>query len=290
MDNKNLKWIYLLILSFVWGSSYILIKKALIGLTPLQVGSLRTIISTVLLLAIGYSSLKSIPKDKWKWILITGLVSFIPPFLFAYAQTEIDSALAAILNSLTPLATLLIGVGFYRFKIDSKQISGVIIGLIGSVLLMYQGSVINPDQNLLYVFFIIFASVLYALQVNLLKVHLQDVSAVAITVGNFIFIFPLAVVIFFMSDYKQIDISDKDVKVALFCLIILSIVGTVFAKILFNKFVQIASPVFASSVTYILPIVALFWGLLDGEIFTLNQLFATLIILIGVYLANKKSK
>tara|TARA_B100001142_G_scaffold295882_1_gene317159 strand:- start:413 stop:1285 length:873 start_codon:yes stop_codon:yes gene_type:complete len=290
MDNKNLKWIYLLILSFVWGSSYILIKKALIGLSPLQVGSLRTIISTVLLLAIGYSSLKSIPKDKWKWILITGLVSFIPPFLFAYAQTEIDSALAAILNSLTPLATLLIGVGFYRFKIDSKQISGVIIGLIGSVLLMYQGSVINPDQNLLYVFFIIFASILYALQVNLLKVHLQDVSAVAITVGNFIFIFPLAVVIFFMSDYKQIDISDKDVKVALFCLIILSIVGTVFAKILFNKFVQIASPVFASSVTYILPIVALFWGLLDGEIFTLNQLFATLIILIGVYLANKKSK
>ena len=290
MDNKNLKWIYLLILSFVWGSSYILIKKALIGLSPLQVGSLRTIISTVLLLAIGYSSLKSIPKDKWKWILITGLVSFIPPFLFAYAQTEIDSALAAILNSLTPLATLLIGVGFYRFKIDSKQISGVIIGLIGSVLLMYEGSVINPDQNLLYVFFIIFASVLYALQVNLLKVHLQDVSAVAITVGNFIFIFPLAVVIFFMSDYKQIDISDKDVKVALFCLIILSIVGTVFAKILFNKFVQIASPVFASSVTYILPIVALFWGLLDGEIFTLNQFFATLIILIGVYLANKKSK
>jgi drug/metabolite transporter (DMT)-like permease len=290
MENKNLKWIYLLILSFVWGSSYILIKKALIGLSPLQVGSLRTIISTVLLLAIGYSSLKSIPRDKWKWILITGLVSFIPPFLFAYAQTEIDSALAAILNSLTPLATLLIGVGFYRFKIDSKQISGVIIGLIGSVLLMYQGSVINPDQNLLYIFFIIFASVLYAVQVNLLKVHLQDVSAVAITVGNFIFIFPLAVVIFLMSDYKQIDINDKDVKVALFCLLILSIVGTVFAKILFNKFVQIASPVFASSVTYTLPIVALFWGLLDGEVFTFNQFFATVIILTGVYLANKKSK
>ena len=290
MDKKNLKWIYLIVLSLVWGSSYILIKKALIGLSPLQVGSLRTVISTVLLLLIGFSSLKSIPNDKWKWILITGLVSFIPPFLFAYAQTEIDSALAAILNSLTPLATLIIGVGFYRFKIDKKQISGVIIGLIGSVLLMYQGSVINPDQNLLYVFFIIFASILYAVQVNLLKVHLQDVSAVAITVGNFIFIFPLAVVIFFISDYKQIDINNEDVKVALFCLLILSIVGTVFAKILFNKFVQIASPVFASSVTYTLPIVALFWGLLDGEVFTLNQLLATVIILTGVYLANKKSK
>ena len=212
MSNKNLKWIYLLILSLVWGSSYILIKKSLIGLTPLQVGSLRTILSTLLLLIIGYSSIKTIPKNKWKWIAITGYVSFIPPFLFAYAQTEIDSALAAILNSLTPLATLLIGIGFYRFKIDSKQISGVILGLIGSVLLMYQGSIINPDQNIVYVIFIILASILYALQVNLLKVYLQDVSAVAITVGNFIFIFPFAVIIFFMTDYNELDLNDKDVS------------------------------------------------------------------------------
>ena len=101
-----------MILSLVWGSSYILMKKALLGLNPLQVGSLRMIISTIFLLIIGYSSLKSVPNGKWKWILITGLIGFFPPFLFAYAQTEIDSALAAILNSLTPLATLLIGVGY----------------------------------------------------------------------------------------------------------------------------------------------------------------------------------
>lgn len=278
-----------MILSLVWGSSYILMKKALLGLNPLQVGSLRMIISTIFLLIIGYSSLKSVPNGKWKWILITGLIGFFPPFLFAYAQTEIDSALAAILNSLTPLATLLIGVGYYRLKIDSKQISGVIIGLIGSVILMYQGSVINPDQNILYVLFIILSSILYATSLNILKVHLQDVSAVAITVGNFIFIFPLALIVFLNSDYKQIDLSSLETKNAIFYILLLSVFGTVFAKILFNKFVQIASPVFVSSVTYTLPIVALFWGLLDGEIFTLNQLFATVIILVGVYLANKKS-
>ena len=264
-------------------------KKALLGLNPLQVGSLRMIISTIFLLIIGYSSLKSVPNGKWKWILITGLIGFFPPFLFAYAQTEIDSALAAILNSLTPLATLLIGVGYYRLKIDSKQISGVIIGLIGSVILMYQGSVINPDQNILYVLFIILSSILYATSLNILKVHLQDVSAVAITVGNFIFIFPFALIVFLNSDYKQIDLSSLETKNAIFYILLLSVFGTVFAKILFNKFVQIASPVFVSSVTYTLPIVALFWGLLDGEIFTLNQLFATVIILVGVYLANKKS-
>ena len=290
MENKNLKWIYLLILSFVWGSSYILIKESINWIKPSTGRKFKNHNINCLITCNRLFKPKIYTQRQMEMDFNYGLVSFIPPFLFAYAQTEIDSALAAILNSLTPLATLLIGVGFYRFKIDSKQISGVIIGLIGSVLLMYQGSVINPDQNLLYVFFIIFASVLYAVQVNLLKVHLQDVSAVAITVGNFIFIFPLAVVIFLMSDYKQIDINDKDVKVALFCLLILSIIGTVFAKILFNKFVQIASPVFASSVTYTLPIVALFWGLIDGEVFTLNQFFATVIILIGVYLANKKSK
>ncbi|MBL6648318.1 MAG: DMT family transporter [Flavobacteriaceae bacterium] len=289
MKNKNLKWIYLMILSLVWGSSYILMKKALLGLNPLQVGSLRMIISTIFLLIIGYSSLKSVPNDKWKWILITGLIGFFPPFLFAYAQTEIDSALTAILNSLTPLATLLIGIGYYRLKINSKQISGVIIGLIGSVILMYQGSVINPDQNILYVLFILLSSILYATSLNILKVHLQDVSAVAITVGNFIFIFPLALMVFLNSDYKQIDLSSLETKNAIFYILLLSVFGTVFAKILFNKFVQIASPVFVSSVTYTLPIVALFWGLLDGEIFTLNQLFATVIILVGVYLANKKS-
>lgn len=289
MTENKLKWIYLVVLSIVWGSSYILIKKTLIGLSPLQVGSLRTIISAILLLLIGYSSLKTIPKNKWKWIGITGFVSFIPPFLFAFAQTEIDSALAAILNSLTPLATLLIGIIFYSFKIDSKQIFGVILGLIGSVLLMYQGSIINPNQNLMYIFFILFASFLYAIQVNLLKVYLQNVSAVAIAVGNFVFILPFSIVIFLFTDYKQIDLENQNVFDALLYILILSIIGTVFAKILFNKFVQIASPVFASSVTYIIPIIALFWGLLDGEIFTLNQLFATIIIFFGVYLANKTS-
>ncbi|MBL6648737.1 MAG: EamA family transporter [Flavobacteriaceae bacterium] len=141
----------------------------------------------------------------------------------------------------------------------------------------------------MYIFFILFASFLYAIQVNLLKVYLQNVSAVAIAVGNFVFILPFSIVIFLFTDYKQIDLENQNVFDALLYILILSIIGTVFAKILFNKFVQIASPVFASSVTYIIPIIALFWGLLDGEIFTLNQLFATIIIFFGVYLANKTS-
>jgi len=291
MSNRNKKWLYLVILSLVWGSSYILIKKTLIGLTPLQLGSLRIIFTTIILLFIGFSSLKKIPKNKWKWIFLTGYIgSFFPSFLFAFAQTEIDSGVAAILNSLTPLATLIIGLGFFKFIIDSKQIAGVIIGLIGSFLLIYEGSTINPDQNLLLVAFIIAASICYAASVNILKAHLQEVPAISIALGNFLCILPPALIIFFSSGFLSINISESpEVQNSLFYILILAIFGSAFAKVLFNKFIQIASPVFASSVTYTLPIVAIMWGYLDGESINNSQLLATAIILVGVYLANRKT-
>jgi drug/metabolite transporter (DMT)-like permease len=292
MSNRNKKWLYLVILSLVWGSSYILIKKTLIGLTPLQLGSLRIIFTTIILLAIGFSSLKKIPKNKWKWIFLTGYIgSFFPSFLFAFAQTEIDSGVAAILNSLTPLATLLIGLGFFKFIIDSKQIVGVIIGLIGSFLLIYEGSTINPDQNLLLVTFIIAASICYATSVNILKAHLQEVPAISIALGNFLCILPPALIILFSSGFLNINFAESpEVQNSLFYILILAIFGSAFAKVLFNRFIQIASPVFASSVTYTLPIVAIMWGYLDGESINNRQLLATAIILVGVYLANRKTK
>jgi drug/metabolite transporter (DMT)-like permease len=292
MSKNNKKWVYLIVLSFIWGSSYILIKKTLIGISPLQLGSLRVVFTTLTLLIFGFSSLKKIPKNKWKWIFITGYIgSFFPSFFFAFAQTEIDSGVAAILNSLTPLATLIIGVSFYKFFIDSKQIMGVIIGLVGSFLLIYEGSTINPNQNLLFVGFIVTASICYAISVNMLKAHLQDVPAISIALGNFICILPPAIIILFCSGFTDINmINDSEVQNSIFYIIILSIFGSAFAKVLFNKFIQIASPVFASSVTYTLPLVAIMWGVLDGESISASQLLATAIILIGVFLANRKSK
>ena len=291
MSNDNKKWVYLILLSIIWGSSYILIKKTLIGVSPLQIGSLRVIFTTMVLFILGFSSLKKIPKDKWKWIILTGYIgSFFPSFFFAFAQTEIDSGVAAILNSLTPLATLIIGVVFYKFIIDSKQILGVIIGLFGSFLLIYEGSTINPDQNFLFVGFIITASVCYATSVNMLKAHLQDVPAVSIALGNFLCILPPALIILFYSGFMNINVIESPkVQNALFYIIVLSVFGSAFAKILFNKFVQIASPVFASSVTYTLPVVAVMWWLLDGETINFRQILATIVILIGVYFANRRS-
>ena len=291
MNKHNTKWFYLIILSFIWGSSYILIKKSLLGFSPLQLGSLRIIITAFVLFILGFNSLKKIPKNKWKWILATGYIgSFFPSFLFAFAQTEIDSGVTAILNSLTPLATLVIGLIFFKFLINTKQIAGIFIGLIGSLLLIYQGSSINPQQNFLFVVFILIASIFYAISLNLLKAHLQDVSATGIAVGNFLCILPPAFVILFFTDLKIIDFKvNQDVQNAIFYVVVLSVFGSAFAKILFNKLIQISSPIFASSITYTLPIVAIMWGLVDGETISLGQFFSTGLILIGVFLANKKN-
>ena len=291
MNKHNTKWFYLIILSFIWGSSYILIKKSLLGFSPLQLGSLRIIITAFVLFILGFNSLKKIPKNKWKWILATGYIgSFFPSFLFAFAQTEIDSGVTAILNSLTPLATLVIGLIFFKFLINTKQIAGIFIGLIGSLLLIYQGSSINPQQNFLFVVFILIASIFYAISLNLLKAHLQDVSATGIAVGNFLCILPPAFIILFFTDLKIIDFKvNQDIQNAIFYVVVLSVFGSAFAKILFNKLIQISSPIFASSITYTLPIVAIMWGIVDGETITLGQFFSTGLILMGVFLANKKN-
>ena len=287
IDNK---WAYLLILSLIWGSSFILIKKALIGLTPLQLGSLRIIISGIILFFAGFSSLKKLSKTTIKWIILSGFLgTFFPAFLFAFAETEIDSAVASILNSIVPINTIILG--FVAFKIFStrSQIIGVIIGFIGTVLLITNGATINPDQNYWYAILVIIATIMYALSVNIIKRHLQDVPAIAIAVGNFVaIIIPAIIVLIFSGFFTSEVIQSPELPMSLLYIILLSIFGTAIAKVLFNKLVQISTPVFASSVTYLMPVVAVIWGLLDGEGFGFWQVIATLIILLGVYLANSR--
>lgn len=292
MPKFTSKWAYLIILSLIWGSSFILIKKALIGLTPLQLGSLRIIISGIILFIAGFSSLKKLPKTTIKWIILSGFLgTFFPAFLFAYAETEIDSAVASILNSLVPINTIILG--FVAFKIFSTrgQVIGVVIGFVGTILLITSGAVINPDQNYWYAILVIISTIMYALSVNIIKRHLQNVPAITIAVGNFVaIIIPAIIVLIFSGFFTSEVIESPELPMSLFYIVLLSIFGTAIAKVLFNKLVQISTPVFASSVTYLMPIVAVIWGLLDGEGFGFWQIIATLIILLGVFLANAKKK
>jgi drug/metabolite transporter (DMT)-like permease len=288
--NVEKKWLYLLGLSLIWGSSFILIKKSLIGLSPLQVGSLRIVFSSIIIFLIGFNKIKTIQKDKWKWIAVSAIIgTFFPAFLFAYAETQIDSAVASILNSLVPMNTVLIGLAVFKISTTKRQSIGVIIGFIGTAVLIISGSDLNPDQNYMYSGLVIICSILYATNVNLIKKYLYDVNAVAIAAGQFSVIFIPSLIVLLYSDFFKIDlINNKIIHESLLYVLLLSFFGTAMAKILFNKLIQISSPVFASSVTYSMLIVSVIWGVLDGELFNSSQAIATVLIIIGVYLSNKK--
>jgi len=288
--NLNLrKWGTLIILSVIWGSSYILIKKGLTGLTPVQLGSLRVIITTVLIAPIGYNKIKHIPKNKMKWVAVSAFVgSFFPAYLFAFAETEISSSVTAVMVSLTPLFTLLISVIIFGEELLKKQVIGVIIGFLGIVVLI-NNELLSSSFNILYVMFIVLAAFCYAVNANLLKYKLPNIPALGIVFMSFLFMFIPAFIVLFFSDFPFSDFtSDPLILESIVYIVILALFGTAIAKVMYIKLLAISTPVFSVSTTYLMPVVAIFWGLLDGEEFKLTQFIGTSIILLGVYLVTKK--
>ena len=287
MNSKQSRWFILILLAIIWGSSFILMKKALIHLNPIQVGALRIIFTALTLFIIGFKNISKVNKKQWYYIAVTAFLgSFFPAFMFAFAVQKIDSSIVSILNSLTPLNTLVVGALFFGFSFLRKQFIGVIIGLIGALILIVKGAELNPEQNYLYALLIVFASIGYAFNVNILKNHLNELNALTIVTGNFIIIFIPALVVLWWTDFFEITYIEQ-AKSSLLYLVLLSVFGTAMAKTLFNKLIQMTSPIFSSSVTYLIPIVALFWGVLDGERLYFGQFLAGTLILLGVYLTNK---
>jgi|TARA_Y200000002_G_scaffold278668_1_gene232793 drug/metabolite transporter (DMT)-like permease len=288
--NLNLrKWGTLIILSIIWGSSYILIKKGLTGLTPVQLGSIRVIITTILIAPIGYNKIKHIPKNKMKWVAISAFVgSFFPAYLFAFAETEISSSVTAVMVSLTPLFTLLISVIIFGEELLKKQVLGVIIGFLGIVVLIHN-ELLSSSFNILYVMFVVLAAFCYAVNANLLKYKLPNIPALGIVFMSFLFMFIPAFIVLFFSDFPFSNFTSNPLILeSIIYIIILALFGTAIAKVMYIKLLAISTPVFSVSTTYLMPVVAIFWGLLDGEEFKLTQFFGTSIILIGVYLVTKK--
>ncbi|MGB7785592.1 MAG: DMT family transporter [Salinimicrobium sp.] len=292
MPIKNLKWIYLCLLALVWGSSFILIKKGLVGLSALQVGSLRIVFAAMFLLIVGLKSLKKIKGKQWKWIAFSGFFgTFFPAYLFSFAETEIDSAIVSILNSTTPLLSMLLGVFIFKAAFVRNKFIGVIVGLAGTTALILSGAAVNPEQNYWYSLLVILASLFYGLNANVIKTYLSGIPALAITTGNFMVIAVPALAVLFSTGFFSTEvISSPQVQLSLIYIGILGVIGTGVALIIFNKLIQISDPVFSTSVTYLIPIVALGWGILDGEDFTLFQLFSGLLILLGVVIVNRKRK
>jgi len=288
MAARQIKWILLIVLSLIWGSSFILIKLGLVGLNPLQLGSLRMIFAAVFLLAIGFRTLPQIPQTKYKYILLTAILgTFFPVFLFAIAETRIGSSISAMLNSLTPLNTLVLGGLLFGLNFKRSQIIGVIVGLAGSLLLVFTGTESAAGTDYTYVFLVYIATVCYGTNVNLIKKYLSDLTPLAISTGNFTALLGPSLIILYASGFLDV-VSVAKVQHSVFFIMILGIAGTGIANLIFFKLIQISSPVFATSVTYLIPIVAFFWGLLDNEMLTPFQFLGAAVILGGVYISGKK--
>jgi len=255
-------------------------------------GSVRILMTTSILLLFGWKQLKTIPKSAWKWIVFTGYFgTFFPSYLFAFAETVIDSSVAAVLNGMTPLFTLLIGVLFFESSFKWGKIFGVLIGFGGTLILVSNEFTINTGPKSWYAFLVVVAACCYAINVNVIKYKLAGVSALAIALGNFLAIVFPALLILSFTDFPWAKVSQgAEVSISLGYIFILAFLGTAVAKVMFNELVAISSPVFSISITYLLPIVAIGWGVLDGEVFTLLQWVGCAFILLGVYLVTEKKR
>ena len=282
-----IRYFYLFLLSIIWGSSFILMKKSLVVYSYDQVAALRLFITFIVLLPFVFRGLKKIQRKHIYPLLIASLFgSGIPAFLFTLAQTYLNSSFVGILNSLTPLFTFIIGACVFKFKVLRSNLIGIFIGLFGALFLSlnsFQGSLELNN----YAYLVVLASVLYAISANVIKNYLSDLDPLVITALIFVFIGPLSGFYILQTDFLELYHLDKGLE-SLIYIIILAVVCTALAGVIFNKLIKIASPVFATSVTYLIPIVALFWGFMDGENLLLQYFLGVIFILSGVYLVNKK--
>jgi drug/metabolite transporter (DMT)-like permease len=273
----------------MWGSSFILIKRGLVALGPGSVGALRILAASIFLFIPAISKLKYIrPKHILPLLTVGFAGSFLPAFLFAKAQTQLDSAVAGVLNAVTPLWVIGIGILFFKQKVTLRIFSGMLIGFAGTTWLVLAGSQGNIMINI-YALLIIGATVCYGVNVNLIKFKLSDLDALTITSVSMAMVGPIAAAFLFLNtDFLYVMNNDPYAWWSLGAVGLLGIMGTAIALVLFNKLVQITNPVFASSVTYLIPIVALVWGLIDGEKLFIGQIAGMVLILAGVFIANRR--
>lgn len=292
MKNKNLiAWSLLIVLAIIWGSSPILIKKALIKLDPFEIGALRLTLASFVLFPFLAKNLKEIQSKDYFILFVSGVVgNVLPYFLYPIAQTKIDSATSGVLTSLTPFFALIVGVIFYKLKATKNNIIGLIIGFIGtSLLILFSGKAGSFTVDL-FGLFVVAATLLYGINLNLVKYHLNHLRPITITSFSIVSILPITIYILLYFTPFLSHFSDfKNYSLEFGYVFILGVLGTSIATIVFYNLIKIKDTVFASMVTYLMPVVAIIFGVIDGEIINAVQLFGMILIMAGVFINSKKN-
>jgi drug/metabolite transporter (DMT)-like permease len=289
--NKLINWLLFLLLSIIWGSSFILMKHSKEELTASQIAAMRIFSAGIVFLPFAVFHLKKIPRRKLLLIILSGVTgNLLPAFFFASAIAKnIDSSLASILNSLTPIFVVLIAVGIFKDKIKLQKIIGVLIGFIGLLLLFLSWKGIS-FENFKYALLILFATVCYGVNVNMVGHFLKEVNPVHIATISLAFMIIPSAFVLWQQNFLQLGFDERPVQWAIVEATLLGVVGSAFATAVFYILIKRAGGLFASLVTYGIPFIGIGWGIIDGENITAHQVGCLGIILFGVYLTNRPDK
>jgi len=289
--NKSLPLVLLAALTLIWGTSFILMKRGLVALTSVEVAALRITIAGLLMLPIALVKIREVKRNQYWTLLVSGLIGvFIPAFLFTTAQKHIDSGVAGILNTLSPLWTLIMGAIFYQQVFRRPAVLGILIGLAGTVLLMISRSGSSITGFNVFGLLIVLATAFYGLNLNFVKFNINNLGSLAITSVSIAMIGPLgAIVLFGFTDFTANIQTVEGAWRASGFVMLLALMSTAVAGLIFNKLVRITTPIYTSMVTYLMPLVSVGWGVLDGEKLYATHFMGMGAILIGVYLVNRRS-
>lgn len=282
-ERKWWHWAILIVLSLIWGSSFILMKRGLETFSSLQVGAIRIFISSLILLPLALKHLRRIDRNTLGSLLIIGLIgNAFPAVLFPTAQLRLESAATGMLNSLTPLFTLLTGIVLYQRKAHNHQVMGILLGLVGAAGLLYEGGINFNSYGLL----VVLATFFYGISANQVT-RIHNMNGAVITALAFMLIGPPAAVFLFSTQTFAL-LTGTEAWINFMYIALLAVFGSGLALVLFNILILNTSPMFGVTVTYIAPVVAAFWGALDGEAITSVMFLSVGCILLGVYQVTRR--
>lgn len=288
MNNKSFNIFIFITLSFIWGSSFILMKKGLVALTAYQVASIRIISSGLVLLPVAIRHFRTVPQNKLGLVFLSGMLgSLFPAYLFCIAEENIDSALAGMLNALTPVFVIITGALLFSTKASFNKVTGIMVSLGGSILLFFAQPGFHENSNVADILLIVTATVMYGINVNMVGKHLGNIPSLHIvSIALTLNAIP-AFIVLYMSGYFAEANLNTAIYAATGYTVILGIMGTALASVIFYMLIKRAGTVFSSLVTYAIPLVAVMWGVISGEKTGWKQVVCLIIILSGVYIANR---
>jgi drug/metabolite transporter (DMT)-like permease len=295
MSNKFISWTIFIILCIIWGSSFKIMHDSQQGLSAAQIAALRIFSAGLVFVPFAFFHFSKIPKNKLGIVILSAIFgNLLPAFLFAIALTKLDSSLGGILNSLTPICVVVVGIFFFKDRIKKQKIIGVLTGFLGLVLLTILPLILEKKtmsfDNLSYTLLIVLATFLYGINVNMVGHYLKGVNPVHAATVSLSFMTIPAGIILLQQGFLQLDFTKEAVQYSVWASVGLGVAGSAIATALFYVLVQKAGILFASLVTYGIPFIALLWGVIDGEKITWVKPLCLAIILLGVYLANRPEK